>query len=845
MKHLFKDKRGSSLVLVMICMSFLILLAGAVITTTITNIRLKSSQKVTQENFYETDTILDAISAGIQNESSEASAKAYEQALGEYNASLTAAGDSMNDKYSMDYLNRMLQKLTGESYDATKITYKYKDSVLKGYLNDEQVGCYIDHADTDSHGNTVGTMEVDGDALVLKDVSVKKEHDVQKNYETTLTTDIRIEVPKVNTDAHSEYLDYAVLADDQIKADNGTVSADIKGNVYSGTVNRTDSEDTKAGIVISGGASLKINAEQIITRGDVSVSNSSRFEIGKSASSEKNAELWAENVITSGKGTNGGNQVKINASSYVADDMEIGGSNDTVELAGKYYGYNFTDNYSIVPTLAPAATADPNAHVKLSTQASYSSSISVNGYDDRLVMKDLSELVLAGRTFISKKANVGETAPGGATLSNPDIELGESLAVKSGQLSYFVGAVKSGSIDGFVKKVDDMPVGTTHITAVPGEGTFDLDANEGKECYYFDVKGETYLFDYVSYENRIGIPKDSNGNKQFSVKEYIQKGYLDAAAPLKLYSRYDATVSSDPIQYFYLNFVDSKQASKFFNLFYNQSSQQTVYDVVNKTYVDAIGIQIPSFASKSGYLLSSGNIMYSDENDKDANGKAKIKLKLENSSQNPTTSFLKFAEDNSKIYMSKQLGLVDDYEVATNSSNWRLYDDNDANRPDDNLTKSGKSDNTNLFAALVSDTSKITGTYVGNYPVTRDDGSTINCGYIVSNSNVKWPEDYTAKGYSAMNPCFILTTKSVTVNGDFNGLILAGDDVEMNAVGLKINADSEAVEKLFDADKKAASPVFYNLMSKYFRKSVDATIGSDEESADIDNVTYENWKKND
>jgi len=225
--------------------------------------------------------------------------------------------------------------------------------------------------------------------------------------------------------------------------------------------------------------------------------------------------------------------------------------------------------------------------------------------------------------------------------------------------------------------------------------------------------------------------------------------------------------------------------------------------------------------------------------------KAKIKLKLENSSQNPTTSFLKFAEDNSKIYMSKQLGLVDDYEVATNSSNWRLYDDNDANRPDDNLTKSGKSDNTNLFAALVSDTSKITGTYVGNYPVTRDDGSTINCGYIVSNSNVKWPEDYTAKGYSATNPCFILTTKSVTVNGDFNGLILAGDDVEMNAVGLKINADSEAVEKLFDADKKAASPVFYNLMSKYFRKSVDATIGSDEESADIDNVTYENWKKND
>ena len=62
-KRVLKDKNGSSLVLVMLCMSFLILLAGAVITTTITNIYLKKSQKYTQENFYETDSILDAIAA--------------------------------------------------------------------------------------------------------------------------------------------------------------------------------------------------------------------------------------------------------------------------------------------------------------------------------------------------------------------------------------------------------------------------------------------------------------------------------------------------------------------------------------------------------------------------------------------------------------------------------------------------------------------------------------------------------------------------------------------------------------------------------------------------------------
>ena len=323
MKRFLKDKSGSSLVLVMICMSFLILLAGAVITTTITNIYLKSSQKATQENFYQTDSILDAIAAGIQNESSAASASAYEKALGEYNASLTSSGNSLDNKYIKDFLTDMVSKLTGgTAYDPNITSYQYLDSVLESYLTDEQAKSYIRHP-ADSNGITKGNLVLDGDALILKDVKVIKEHDTQKDYETTLTTDIRIEVPTVSTEAHSEYLNYAILADNQILADNGSIFAKVNGNMYAGTVERdATKEDTKAGIVISGGAKLKINADQIITRGDVSVSGGSALEIGKSASSDKNAELWAENILTSNSSTGaGGNEVNINATSYIADDM--------------------------------------------------------------------------------------------------------------------------------------------------------------------------------------------------------------------------------------------------------------------------------------------------------------------------------------------------------------------------------------------------------------------------------------------------------------------------------------------------------------------------------------------
>lgn len=845
-KRFLKDKSGSSLVLVMICMSFLILLAGAVITTTITNIYLKSSQKTSQENFYETDSILDTISAGIQNESSEASAKAYAKALGEYNASLTAAGTSMSDNYTQDFLGRMVERLTGgTAYDPSITSYEYQDSVLEGYLSTKQVPSYIEHPDKK------GQMIVDGDALVLKEIKVIKAHDVQKDYETTLTTDIRIVVPEVSTEAHSEYLNYAILADDQLINNKGVISSQITGNVYSGTVNRTSDDSTKEGIVIGGGSTLKINADQIITRGDVAVSNSSTFEIGKSDSSDKNAELWAENIITNRENTgsgsaSGGNQVLIDASTYIADDMELRGANDNVELKGKYYGYNYTDNYS------NASTGD-----KLSTTAIYSSSISINGYEERLTMSGLSELVLAGRTFISKKKSQSEV-DGKYAFKNPDIELGESLAVKSGQLSYFVGAVKSGTVDGFVKRVSDLPSGSIEMDpgqTVPGFGKYTLDAMENVPCYVFTLTTEdedgqnattdTYLFDYTAYENRVGVPKDSNGNKQLDIKALIESGKINKAQPLKLYSRFDKTVSMDAIYYFYLNFDDSKASSSFFDLVYNKSSQQTIYDVVNKSYVDSVGIQIPSFSgSKTGYILSSGNIMYSDQGDMDSKGKANIKIRFDNNSQTPSDSFKKFAEENNKLYMSKQLALVDDYEEATKSSKWRLYDDNDANRPDNKLTKSGKSDHTNLFYTLV-DVDKLTTTSIGRYSITRDNGSTGTCGYIVSNGDVKWPEDYKARGFSQDDPCFILAKGTVTVNSaKFNGLIIAGDDVEF-MTSVHASSDAEAIEKLFEQDKNAASPAFYDIMSKYFRKSVDATIGTSGASADINNVTYENWKKND
>ena len=108
-----------------------------------------------------------------------------------------------------------------------------------------------------------------------------------------------------------------------------------------------------------------------------------------------------------------------------------------------------------------------------------------------------------------------------------------------------------------------------------------------------------------------------------------------------------------------------------------------------------------------------------------------------------------------------------------------------------------------------------------------------------------WPEDYTAKGYNQDDPCFILAKGSVTINSNkFNGLIIAGDDVEF-ATNTTVSSDSESIEKVFEQDKNSGSPAFFNAMKEYFRKSVSSSIGTKEDQDKVNNVSFENWKKND
>ncbi len=767
MKRLRNDKRGSSLVLVLISMTFMTLLGLTVIAMTITNIRLKAAQKSSQVNFYNTDNVLDTIAAGIQNASSEASANAYAEAMSQYSATLSSASDSLRDSYTKSFKEKMISLFSNGGCtlaDDPTTEYFYEDDVLKAYLSASDESSYIPH--TDGHGR----MIVDGDTIVLKEVAVLKE---ENSYETTLTTDIRVDVPEVSTDAHSEYLGYAILADDQIIAN--AVNATVNGSVYAGTVRRDTSNDT-TGILVSGSGSLgnlTIHGKNIITRGDVKVTNGGRLDVtGDGISS---AHLWVENLLT-GSGTVA-NRISITGECNIADDLELNGVSDNVTLTGQYYGYNYKEEYT---------TAD------LKTEASYSSAISLNGKGDSLDLTNLDQLILSGRTYISKRISDAEKVAG---ISNPDIELGESLAVKSNQLAYFVPGdfienpgVYGGQIQG------------GH--GLPGYGT-----GTDSDKYYFEYGAQgVFAFNYKKYNDYIDVPG-------FDIMDYV-----DLAQPLQKYLRHDSTVVDRDVEYFYLKFADKEKSSQFYDVFYSDSVQEKVLDSVNQYYVaDNSGILLNN---GDALLCSSGNIMYSDGAGGD------LKLRIQNNSGIASGIHNEVAMEKSIEYVSRQLSLVEGYSSGTSSSLWRLPTD-----PSRDFSKSGLKDNTNLFRTLIPDPDALT----------AYEGALYGGVVVVAKGDYVWESSKAASMGSKEG--IIIATGDIELRDDFSGMVLAGGDVTIGATGVTISSNEELLEKMFTEDKQAASPIFFNAFSRYFRKSVDATIGT-ESDAKPENVSYDNWTRN-
>lgn len=400
------------MITVVIAILFVVALGVALLSASYLGYAVTLSQKTSKDNFYDAEQALDDIRAGVHDDASDALANAYTETLRNHASKLKSdpAYDpqkTFSDSFVAE-LKKMplMQKNGNDKYSAkalhSMITAPANCTVtVLGYIGgdgeSDRPGIVSVQTGKDEKGAEVCT------ALTLKDIAVTCK--TAKNYEMTVTSDITIKVPDFNVAASVPHSlkEFSVVANTKLDKSAGGSSV-IAGNVYAGAVN-----------ISKGGNQLTFINGDLLTRGDITVSDSAKFSFGGTGESElATRELWTKNIKLNGSSsafkTCGGK-------TYVANDLSVTGADCTVTLAGEYIGFGGDT----------ASTANANKDS--------SSSILIGGKDTTLQIDSLSRLTLAGVSFIDVTGQ----------QNNAAVPMGQSIAVKSDQLAYLAPAGCLGS----------------------------------------------------------------------------------------------------------------------------------------------------------------------------------------------------------------------------------------------------------------------------------------------------------------------------------------------------------------------------------------------------------------
>lgn len=396
------NNKGASLIMVIVCIAFIMMLGTIVLTAAVSNLEMKQIDEKSKKNFYNAEAALDEIKTGLSEDVSNCLASAYQIVLETYSVTPEASRDALFEtKFTEAMSTRFLSDSIG--------------TVFKSYLKETKMDITTGNGAV-VNGNPSWQV-TPGDSIVFKNVMVVN---MMNGYKTTVTTDIKVMFPSVaivSTEGTMEsrpFLNYSLIANSGLWI---TTSGHIvSGNIYAGYNGLNVSNELNK---------LQIDKCMVITAGDITVKDKAQLIIGGT-----DCEVWARNIATdqvNRKLTPSINTViDIDGSTYVQDDLVLNAYNSKVTFNGEYYGYSngYLSN--------GISSSDPKD----------SSAIMINASNAILDLSGLTELRLAGRAFINlDKLNYSMDAGFGAdTNSNSNILTGESITMKGAQTPYLVPA---------------------------------------------------------------------------------------------------------------------------------------------------------------------------------------------------------------------------------------------------------------------------------------------------------------------------------------------------------------------------------------------------------------------
>ncbi len=540
-----KDNRGSSIVIVIIAMAMIGILATTLLWMAYMNYMIKVNDIRNKNSFYSAETVMEQIMAGMQHEASDAVAAAYQEVLinwdgleneqNRYNTFVTA------------YMDTLAQNLKGTytgTYDRDKLKQFVDASV---FANVDEISWNNGNAAGETAKQPVLEM-VNNNSIILRNIYVSY-YDSANDRLSIVNTDICLDVPKLvftQTDADILY-EYLLIGNEGVEVVDSCGMVTAEGSIYAGTDALGD-----GGLKINYATTLTVDdSRKVISAGDINVEGpTAGLVVRSSVVSDEINEIYGKNITLKDAA------VSLDGATYIADDLTLTGTGSKATLTKEYYGYG-------VSTYNGFAGEDE-------INPKESSAILINGRSAAVDMSGINKLLLAGRSYIGQP-------------SSQSVMMGESIAVKGGQIAYLVPAECIGVTDDGIL-VGQNPVSPDREAAI-----------------------EQYKIDYVD-ENGVQRFREVDFQKQIyklGGKSLSDFGVTDMTHIRKVHAQYLTGSGSTTLTYYYL-VLEKDKAAEYFARYYDVDGNKEAMDNYFKKYASG-GIILGDYSADDTQYTILGN----------------------------------------------------------------------------------------------------------------------------------------------------------------------------------------------------------------------------------------------
>ena len=464
-----KSNQGNSFIVVVATISFLLVLASALLVAVALCFRLKAYDINSRDNFYYLEQAMDEIYEGIGHISMKHLNEAFDETaevIVYYDtvkkAYVTMDNTDANKLMKATYISKLKSDSRLQSTDIENTLISLLSNPYSAADNPEGVQLSLNTNVIWSDDNEIWTLK----DIVLKreakysTVNTRKETDASGNVQAvaattfiqTITTDLTVSMPDFEVDFASadsdisELYDFVMISDMGVEIKGIGTSSQIIGNVYAAAdfYNKKYNEnpsavgedsvmlnnqvnsysDTKlescngvgensmySGFYVNQGAKVSIMADKLIVPGSIAAMDCATLNvIGNMEGGITPTKVWADSIILGGYSRKKGVDSTIYTGSNLTMKADTHVYDDLeVNAAGSVFSLNgayYGYNYAATDNRAYS-----KAFLKVSKERPHynSSAIVINGEDSTLDLSKTDSIYIAGQAYVEMAKSATKT----------------------------------------------------------------------------------------------------------------------------------------------------------------------------------------------------------------------------------------------------------------------------------------------------------------------------------------------------------------------------------------------------------------------------------------------------